>query len=55
MSVRLIGVKLTNFIVAFHQGSLFDEQEEKRLKMIEAINSIRSRYGYSAITIGVNE
>jgi len=55
VSVRLIGVKLTNFIVAFRQVSLFDEQEEKRLKMIEAINSIRERYGYSAITIGVNE
>ncbi len=55
VSIRLIGVKLTNFIIAFHQGSLFDVQEEKRLQMIEAINSIRARYGYSAITIGMNE
>ncbi len=55
VSIRLIGVKLTNFAIAFHQGSLFDAQEEKRLQMIEAINSIRERYGYSAITIGVNE
>ena len=55
VSIRLIGVKLTNFIIAFHQGSLFDAQEEKRLQMIEAINSIRARYGYSAITIGMNE
>ena len=55
VSIRLIGVKVTNFITSFHQGNLFDIYETKRLKMIEAINSIRTRYGYSAITIGMNE
>ena len=52
VSIRLIGVKLTNFTIAFYQEGLFDELGTKRLQMIEAINSIRAKYGYSAIYYG---
>jgi DNA polymerase IV len=53
VAVRLIGIKLTNFMTSSHQQFLFDDVFIKRGKIIEAMNSIRAKYGYSVISFGI--
>ncbi len=48
--VRLVGVKVANFMPADEKESLFDEAEnEKREKAHKAIEYIRKKFGYNAI------
>ena len=52
ISVRLVGIKLTGFSISSYQENLFDRTEAARKKLIEAVNSIRRKYGYASIHIG---
>lgn len=52
IAFRLIGIHLSNFIPASKQEFLFDFEELKRKRMLEAINNIRTKYGYKVITLG---
>ncbi len=52
VSLRLIGIKLTGFSLSSYQENLFDRTEAARKRLIEAVNSIRNKYGYTSIQIG---
>jgi len=52
VSLRLIGIKLTGFSLSYYQENLFDRTEAARKKLIEAVNSIRNKYGYASIQMG---
>ncbi|MGA9293370.1 MAG: hypothetical protein WBV81_12275 [Ignavibacteriaceae bacterium] len=52
VSLRLIGIKLTGFSLSSYQENLFDKTEAARKKLIEAVNSIRNKYGYASIEMG---
>ena len=52
VSLRLIGIKLTGFTLSSYQENLFDRTEAARKRLIEAVNSIRNKYGYTSIQIG---
>ncbi len=52
VAVRLIGIKVTNFMESSSQQFLFDDIFIKRGKIIDAINTIRTKYGYSVIQMG---
>jgi DNA polymerase IV len=52
VSLRLIGIKLTGFSLSSYQENLFDRTEAARKRLIEAVNSIRNKYGYASIQIG---
>jgi len=45
--VRLIGIHLTNFTEPNLQEFLFDDEFEKRKKMLKAVNKLRDKYGYN--------
>ncbi len=51
--IRLIGIKLTKFIIAAEQQFLFDDIQIKRGKALDAINLIRLKYGYKSIRFGI--
>ena len=53
VSIRLIGIKLTKFIMAAEQQFLFDDIQIKRGKALDAINLIRLKYGYKSIQFGI--
>src|SRR5690606_14655815 len=48
MLVRLVGVRLTHLIPGNYQISLFDDSEEM-IKLTQAIDSIRNRFGMNLI------
>jgi DNA polymerase-4 len=50
--VRLIGVHLTNFQEAEEQEELFETTNVKRKKMFQAVDSIRSKYGFKSLHVG---
>jgi len=52
VSLRLIGIKLTGFSLSSYQENLFDRNEAARKKLIEAVNSIRNKYGFTSIQMG---
>lgn len=52
VSLRLIGIKLTGFSLSSYQENLFNRKEAARKKLIEAVNSIRNKYGYASIQMG---
>lgn len=52
IAVRLIGIHLSNLTIFSEQTVLFDSEGARRNKMIEAINSVRGKYGYSSIIMG---
>ena len=52
VSLRLIGIRLTGFSLSSYQENLFDRTEAARKKLIEAVNSIRNKYGYASIQMG---
>ncbi|MBN8546000.1 MAG: DNA polymerase IV [Ignavibacteria bacterium] len=54
VGVRLIGVGMSGFVEYHQQQSLFETTEEKREKMMEAINKIRSKFGFESIEMGKN-
>ncbi|MBK6678815.1 MAG: DNA polymerase IV [Ignavibacteriales bacterium] len=53
VGVRLIGVGMSGFVEYHEQHSLFESTEDKRTKMINAINQIRGKYGFESINIGL--
>jgi DNA polymerase-4 len=53
VGVRLIGVGMSGFVEYHEQHSLFESTEDKRTKMINAINQIRGKYGFEAINMGL--
>jgi DNA polymerase-4 len=53
VSVRLIGVGLTKFVKLPDQKALFDDTDEKRKKILEAVNTIRNKHGYNLIKLGL--
>jgi len=52
IAIRLIGIKLSNFIQSIEQLNIFDETSAKREKLLEAVNEIRKKYGYNVISFG---
>ncbi len=52
IAVRLIGIHLTNFSEFCEQESLFDEEIKNRNGMLEAVTSIRDKYGFNLIKFG---
>jgi DNA polymerase-4 len=52
VAVRLIGIHISKFVNASRQEYLFQSIETKRKLMLEAVNSIRSKFGYNAIQVG---
>lgn len=52
VAVRLVGIHLTKFTEASEQGILFETEEEKRQKMLSAVDSIRNKYGFKTIKLG---
>jgi DNA polymerase-4 len=53
VAIRLIGVGVSKFIMLPDQQSLFDDDEMKRKKILEAVNIIRQKYGYDLIKLGL--
>lgn len=54
VSVRLIGVGLTNFNEFAEQEFLFEDEEIIRKKMLRAVTKIRDNFGYSSIKVGTD-
>ncbi len=52
VAIRLVGIRLTNFLVKSEQLFLFDDTFTKRQRIIEAVNKVRAKYGFSSITFG---
>ena len=52
VSVRLIGIHLTNFNEFCEQEFLFEDEEIKRKKMFRAITKMRDKYGYAVLQFG---
>jgi Nucleotidyltransferase/DNA polymerase involved in DNA repair len=53
VGVRLIGIGMSSLVEFHSQDSLFETKEEKREKMMFAVNKIRDKFGFSAIELGV--
>lgn len=51
--IRLIGVKFSHLVSGFNQIHLFDDSEEK-IKLYQALDSIRNRFGDDAIKRGIS-
>ena len=52
VSVRLIGIHITNFCEYGEQEVLFADKEVLREKMLRAVTKIRDKYGYDVIQFG---
>jgi DNA polymerase-4 len=52
VSVRLIGIHLSKFSQFAEQGYLFETSDEKRKKMLDAINLVRAKYGFGSVKLG---
>mgnify|MGYP001481531136 CR=1 FL=1 len=52
VAVRLIGIHLTKFSQFAEQGYLFESEDEKRKNLLSAINSVRTKYGFTAVQLG---
>lgn len=52
VAIRLVGIRLTNFLTGSEQQFLFEDTYTKRARAIDAINKIRYKYGYSSIQFG---
>ncbi|MHB9013898.1 MAG: DNA polymerase IV [Ignavibacteriaceae bacterium] len=52
VSLRLIGIHLSNFTSFGEQEVLFEDENVIRKKMLRAVMKIRDRYGYKIIQIG---
>jgi DNA polymerase-4 len=53
VAIRLIGVGVSKFVKLPDQQSLFDDNEKKRKKILEAVNTIRQKHGYELIKLGL--
>jgi DNA polymerase-4 len=52
VAIRLVGIRLTNFLMKSEQLFLFDDTFTKRQRIIEAVNKVRAKYGFSSISFG---
>ncbi len=53
VAVRLVGVGLTKFNGFCEQEILFEDIENKRKKLLRAVNTIRNKYNFKVITVGI--
>jgi DNA polymerase-4 len=53
VALRLVGIKLTNFLNNSEQQFLFEDSFTKRERILDAVNKVRAKYGYSSISFGV--
>lgn len=53
VSIRLIGIHLTNFSEGFSQDVLFETIDEKRKKLLNSIDKLRNKYGLEIIHYGI--
>lgn len=53
VSIRLIGVNLSNFSENFTQESLFKTVEDKRKILLTSIDNLRKKYGLNVIHYGI--
>lgn len=54
MMIRLIGVRVSNFVDPYVQDGLFDDDQAKRTESIhQAVDKIKDRYGEKAIRQGI--
>jgi DNA polymerase-4 len=51
-SVRLLGVGVSGLLPAAHQLSLWDTPDEKERRLLEALDTLRSRYGADVVRAG---
>ena len=52
VSIRLIGIGVTNFSPLNEQEYLFEDYEVKRKKMLRAVTRVRDKFGYNSLQIG---
>ncbi len=52
VSIRLIGIHLTNFSEFAEQEEIFENEEIRRKKMFRAVTKIRDKFGYAAVQFG---
>ncbi|MGE5497454.1 MAG: DNA polymerase IV [Syntrophothermus sp.] len=52
VGVRLIGIHLSKLTPFAEQELLFEDEKIRRKKMFEAVNMLRSKYGYESINVG---
>ncbi len=52
VGIRLIGIKLTDFVESVEQLTLFDKQKSARQRLLRTVTKLRKKFGYSAIRIG---
>ncbi len=52
VAVRLVGIRLTNFLMKSEQLFIFDDNFTKRHRILEAVNQVRAKYGFSSISFG---
>ncbi|MFA6596390.1 MAG: DNA polymerase IV [Ignavibacteriaceae bacterium] len=53
VTIRLIGIQLTNFYSSFEQENLFDGKDEKEKRMLQAVDALRQKYGIKIVHYGV--
>ncbi|MGE5365608.1 MAG: DNA polymerase IV [Bacteroidota bacterium] len=52
VGIRLIGIHLSRFSEHSEQQLLFDDEETRRRNMLDAVDMLRGKYGYSSISVG---
>jgi DNA polymerase-4 len=52
VAVRLIGIHLTKFCETADQENLFESENDKREKMLQAVTKLRDKYGFKSIDVG---
>jgi DNA polymerase-4 len=53
VGIRLVGVGVSNFVPYSEQQLLFDDDESKRKRMLDAVNQIRNKFGFDYIKLGI--
>ncbi len=52
IAVRLIGIHLSKFSHAAEQQFLFETEDEKRKRMLGAVDELRAKFGFDSVKIG---
>jgi hypothetical protein len=53
VTIRLIGIHLSNFIGYVEQGELFPKVEEKQSRILRTIDRLNAKYGEDIVRFGV--
>ncbi len=53
VSIRLVGIHLSNFVITTEQEKLFPSLEEKQRRVLRTIDRLKSKYGFEVIRFGV--